>query len=208
MIIDYAPPKDEDFEKWYNDRGDETLRLDYPLDSNSIVVDAGGFEGKWASSISEKYDPNIYVLEPIKEFFEKIKVKLELNPKVTLLNYAISNRTCDATMSIDGWGSTLFDSEANLLENVKCLGVEEFLELYNITQIDLLKLNIEGSEYDVLEKLIELNFIPNIKNIQIQYHSYFPSSIERRNAITEKLSATHERTWNYEWIMENWKLNK
>ena len=208
MIIDYAPPKDEDFEKWYNDRGDETLRLDYPLDSNSIVVDAGGFEGKWASSISEKYDPNIYVLEPIKEFFEKIKVKLELNPKVTLLNYAISNRTCDATMSIDGWGSTLFNSEANLLENVKCLDVEEFLELYNITQIDLLKLNIEGSEYDVLEKLIELDFIPKIKNMQIQYHSYFASSIERRNTISEKLSTTHERTWNYEWIMENWKLNK
>ena len=208
MIIDYATQKDEDWEKWFDDKGDETLRLDYQLDSNSIVVDAGGFEGKWAYDICEKYDPTIYVLEPIKEFFDKIKLKLELNSKVTILNYAISNNTCDATMSVDGWGSTLFDSEANLLENVKCLDVKEFLELYNITQIDLLKLNIEGSEYDVLEKLIELNFVPKIKNIQIQYHSYFASSIERRDAISEKLSATHNRTWNYEWIMENWKLNK
>jgi len=208
MLIDYATQKDEDWEKWYDDKADETLRLDYPLDSNSIVIDAGGFEGKWASSISEKYNPIIYVLEPIKEFFEKIKIEFELNEKVIPLNYAISNRTCNSIMSVDGWGSSLFDPEANLLENVKCLDVKEFLELYNITQIDLLKLNIEGSEYDVLEKLIELDFIPKIKNIQIQYHSYFESSIERRNVISEKLSATHERTWNYEWIMENWKLNK
>jgi len=208
MLIDYAAQKEEDFEKWWNDKGDETLRLDYPLDSNSVVVDAGGFEGKWAYSICEKYNSTVYVLEPIKEFFEKIKVKLSSFPKTVLLNYALTNRTCDAIMSVDGWGSTLFDPEAAVLENVKCLNIKEFLELYNISNIDLLKLNIEGSEYEVLEKLIELDFLPNIKNIQIQYHSYFPSSIERRNAITEKLSATHERTWNYEWIMENWKLNK
>lgn len=208
MLIDYATQKDEDWERWYDDRADETLRLDYPLDSNSIVVDAGGFEGKWAYNICEKYDSTVYVLEPIKEFFQEIKVKLSSFPKAILLNYALTNKTCDAIISVDGWGSSLFDPEAELLEGIKCLDVAEFLELHNISNIDLLKLNIEGSEYDVLEKLIELNFVPNIKNIQIQYHSYFPSSIERRNAITEKLSATHERTWNYEWIMENWKLNK
>lgn len=71
MLIDYATQKDEDWEKWYDDKADETLRLDYPLDSNSIVIDAGGFEGKWASSISEKYNPTIYVLEPIKEFLRR-----------------------------------------------------------------------------------------------------------------------------------------
>lgn len=205
-MIDYATQKEEDFEKWWNDRGDETLRLDYPLDSNSIVVDAGGFEGKWAHSICEKYDSTVYVLEPIKEFFKEIKTKLSSFPKTVLLNYALTNKTCDAVMSVDGWGSTLLDPEAEVLENVKCLDIKEFLDLYNISHIDLLKLNIEGSEFEVLEKLIELNFIPNITNIQIQYHSYFPNSIERRNAISEKLSITHDRTWNYEWIMENWKL--
>jgi hypothetical protein len=67
MLIDYAAQKEEDFEKWWNDKGDETLRLDYPLDSNSVVVDAGGFEGEWAYSICEKYNSTVYVLEPIKE---------------------------------------------------------------------------------------------------------------------------------------------
>ena len=26
MLIDYAAQKEEDFEKWWNDKGDETLR--------------------------------------------------------------------------------------------------------------------------------------------------------------------------------------
>lgn len=29
--------------RWFCDRGDETLRLTYPLDKNSIVWDVGGF---------------------------------------------------------------------------------------------------------------------------------------------------------------------
>ena len=205
MLIDYATQKEEDFEKWWNDRGDETLRLDYPLDSNSIVVDAGGFEGKWAHSICEKYDSTVYVLEPIKGFFEEIKTKLSSFPKTVLLNYALTNKTCDAVMSVDGWGSSLFDPEANLLESIKCLDVAEFLELYNISNIDLLKLNIEGSEYDVLEKVIEDGIVDIIDNIQVQFHSFVDNCVERRNNIREHLKKTHYETYCYEFVWENWK---
>ena len=40
----------------------------------------------------------------------------------------------------------------------------------NIEYIDFLKLNIEGSEYELLENLISSNNLDKIKYLQIQFH--------------------------------------
>ena len=32
-------PNQEEVKRWVRDRGDQTLRLDYDLDANSLVVD-------------------------------------------------------------------------------------------------------------------------------------------------------------------------
>ena len=38
--------------RWFSDKGDETLRLDYPkLNEESIVFDLGGFKGDFAQAI-------------------------------------------------------------------------------------------------------------------------------------------------------------
>lgn len=206
MLVDYVPFNETSSKEWWNIRGDETLRMNYPLTSNSVVIDAGGFEGEWSYNIYSKFQPNIYLLEPIKDFYNKAKSRFSTISKVTTLNYAVSNKTCNALMAVDGYGSSFFDLEPNKVEEVECLDIKEFLDYYKITSIDLLKLNIEGSEYDVLERLLELNFLPSIKDIEIQFHSYFPESKARRDAILEQLALTHERSWNYEWIMESWKL--
>lgn len=206
MLVDYVPFNQADSEEWWDIRGDETLRMSYPLTSDSVVVDAGGFEGEWSYNIYSRFQSNIYLLEPIKDFYNKAKSRFIDIPKVTTLNYAVSNKTCDAQMAVDGYGSSFFDLEPEKVEEVKCLDIKEFLDTYNIASIDLLKLNIEGSEYDVLERLLELNLLSTVKDIEIQFHSYFPEAKVRRDAILEQLSHTHERSWNYEWIMESWKL--
>ena len=39
-----------EFSRWFKDKGDKTLRLEYPLlDSNSIVFDVGGYVGDFAN---------------------------------------------------------------------------------------------------------------------------------------------------------------
>ena len=34
-------------ERWFADDGDNTLRLNYPLDENSVVFDVGAYKGAW-----------------------------------------------------------------------------------------------------------------------------------------------------------------
>jgi len=75
--------------------------------------------------------------------------------------------------------------------------------------VDLLKINIEGGEYELLESIVEDEYlISRIKNIQVQYHTFVKNHVERRSFINSNLEKTHTRTWNYDWVWENWKINK
>ncbi len=75
------------------------------------------------------------------------------------------------------------------------------------SKIELLKLNIEGGEYELLESLLENDCITYFKNIQVQFHDFlFDNAKERMTKIQEQLSKTHELTYQYEFVWENWKL--
>lgn len=41
-----------------------------------------------------------------------------------------------------------------------------------IDDIGLMKINIEGGEYELLERMIELGIINKVKDIQIQFHCH------------------------------------
>lgn len=205
-MIDYVPFNQLEFSRWIQDNGDNTLRLDYPLEANSVVVDAGGYVGQWAYDINARFGSIVFVLEPLEDLHTRIEDRFALNTKVIPLNYAIGNKTEELQISDNTDASSLYDSTAESTQTILCKDVKEFIEENNINTIDLFKINIEGAEYDLLERVIELGLAPKIKNFQIQFHRFIPDCEARRNNILEQLSKTHERTWNYDWIWENWKL--
>ena len=43
----------------------------------------------------------------------------------------------------------------------------------------LMKINIEGGEYDLLEELLDENMIKQIVNLQVQFHDFVERSDER-----------------------------
>jgi hypothetical protein len=92
-------------------------------------------------------------------------------------------------------------------ETIQLKSIVNFIKTNAIEKVDLIKINIEGGEYDVLESLIETNNIQLFENIQVQFHDFImPNAKERMNAIQEKLSKTHELTYQFEFVWENWKL--
>ena len=46
---------------WYQENQDDTLRVDYDLNSNSLVFDLGGYKGDWSDEIAARYCCNIYI---------------------------------------------------------------------------------------------------------------------------------------------------
>ena len=82
-----------DQDRWLADNGDYTLRLNYPLNSDSVVVDLGGYRGDFANNIHNKFNCNVYVFEPFKDFYNVIEGRFKSNEKIKVFNYGISDKT-------------------------------------------------------------------------------------------------------------------
>jgi hypothetical protein len=75
------------------------------------------------------------------------------------------------------------------------LGIEvvtEPLSKYINSEIDLVKMDVEGSEQEILEELEESGKIVNIKNIIIEFHPTEKQDIDEIKAILQKSGFTIE----------------
>lgn len=191
---------------WFSDRGDQTKRLDYDLNTNSIVFDVGGYQGQWTSDIFSRYCCTIYVFEPVKEFYEFIKSRFERNNSIIIHHFGLADKTEKASIFLDRDGSSLFRYRGQS-ELIQVVRAADFIQQSNIQCIDLMKINIEGGEYNLLEHLIACGFIRYIKNIQIQFHDFVEDAEMRMQTIHDNLERTHHLTYQYLFVWENWERN-
>jgi FkbM family methyltransferase len=192
---------------WFAAKGDDTLRLDYDLNQNSVVFDIGGYKGEFARDISCKYNATIYVFEPIKEFYEIAKKRFINNPKVHVYNFGLGANDTKAYITLEDNGSSLHGKGTNKTE-IEIKSFNNFITEHNITTIDLAKLNIEGAEYELLGSIVKAGNATKLKNIQVQFHDFVIDNAKARmNALQTELSKTHTLTYQYEFVWENWKLN-
>jgi FkbM family methyltransferase len=138
-------------------------------------------------------------------YHELILNKFISDPNIKVYNFGLSKLTEDIKIFHSGDASSIF-KESDSYEIITLKNISDFINDNNITKIDLLKINIEGSEYDLLERLIECDKLNIIDNIQVQFHSFIPNCVERRNSIREHLRKTHDETYCYEFVWENWKI--
>ncbi len=192
--------------QWFKDDGDNTLRLNYDLNESSVVFDVGGYKGEFAAAIISKYDCTVFIFEPIPEFFNIIVNKFIKNKNVKPFCVGLSDKTISEKISLTDNSSSLYISDENAI-SIQLKSAVEFISEHAINTVDLIKINIEGSEYALLECLIENNLIHKFRNIQVQFHDFIiEHPRERMVKIQNELSKTHELTYQYDFVWENWKL--
>lgn len=192
--------------KWFEDKGDETHRLNYELNENSVIFDIGGYKGEFARDIYCKYNSTIFIFEPIPEFYQQIVSRFSQNGKVKVFNFGLGNNNYKTKISLEDNSSSINKSSSNSIE-IQIISFNDFINEHQISIIDLAKLNIEGSEYDLLESILKAGNITKIQNIQVQFHDFIiKNALERMRLIQDKLSQTHQLTYQYEFVWENWKL--
>ncbi len=205
-MIFYEPFDTNAFQKWCIDGGDGVLRLDYKLNEDSVVIDAGGYVGQWAYDINSRYSSIVFVLEPVSSMYNGIVERFAQNPRVIPLHYGLSDKTHELQISVNGDSSSTYDQQHSETETILCKDVVEFFDEHNIDTVALMKINIEGGEYDLMERIIGSGLHHKISNFQIQYHRFVPDCAARRKSISDALGKTHKCSWNYEWVWENWEL--
>lgn len=180
--------------------GDNTYRVRYNLKKESVVWDVGGYVGDWTQNINDRYHSRIVIFEPTKRYAKILRARFEGVSNITIREYGLSEKDCTANFSDAGLSSSQYKKGS---ERVKLKDVAK--ELQNQKRIDLMKLNIEGSEYNVLERLIATGEIAKIDQLQIQFHRFVPDAKNRRKAIVNALRKTHRRTFNFPFAWEGWK---
>lgn len=196
----------ESLDRWFKDNGDKTHRINYDLNKDSIVFDIGGYEGSWSSDILKKYNCNVYIFEPIKEYYDIIVGRFRGNNKVRVFNFGLSNKDEEVYIS-NSTASSSIHIEGNNKEKIILKNINAFIKNESLNSIDLVKINIEGSEYDLLDEVIKIGNQTKFINIQIQFHkNIVPNWDNRRNIIREELKKTHELTYDYSFVWENWKI--
>lgn len=197
--------RDQQVLYWKQTKGDQALRLNYSLSDKSIIFDLGGYEGQWASDIFSKYLSLIYVFEPVPSYAKNIKERFMKNNKIRVNNFGLSDANKVINLYLAEDGTSEFIKSGQIIKG-KLRDFMAFVKKERIKSIDLMKINIEGGEYDLLEYIISSRFVSNIKNIQIQFHNCVPNAKNRMKNIQLKLAKTHKPTYQYEFLWENWQL--
>lgn len=197
-------------EKWYEDNNERKLRYDYPLDSEAIVLDIGGYEGDFASEIFSRYQSKIYVFEPVKRYVEFLNDRFKLNKSIKIIPFGLGAKTESLKINVMDEASSYNRTESihkrGVEEPISIIDVEDFFQENSIDRVGLIKINIEGGEYDLLDRMIEKKYIPKCENIQVQFHDFYPNFNARYEKIKNELEKTHKLTYNYPFVWENWEL--
>lgn len=197
------------FRKWLKVDGEHTLRYLYDIKENDVIFDMGGYQGEWTENMIQKYHCNSYVFEPVLSFYKHICDKFEKNPKVKVFKMGLGKKSQTATILLSDDASSCYSEQCNeQQETIQYRAVDEFFTEYPIECIRVMKINIEGGEYDLLEALIASGIINRIENIQVQFH-HIPEigSDKRMRKIKKVLRKTHSMQWGFvPYVWENWVL--
>jgi FkbM family methyltransferase len=192
---------------WTLRKGDEKISLNYPLDEKSVVFDIGAYEGNFTKKISEKYDCFVYAFEPLPEMYEYLTKKFKDNSKIKIFQFGLLDETKKSKISSYDAGSSLFSRlEAEPKKVVEMREFNKFVFDNKIKKIDYVYMNIEGSEYKLLNHIIKTNNIYKIQNLQVQFHNYIPNAKKKRKKLRAILKKTHICVFNFPFIWEGWQI--
>lgn len=177
------------------------------LDSDAVVIDIGAFRGTVAQEFVELYDCRVHAYEPNPLFYEDLEGRFAHNPKVSTYEYGLGASDAVLKMEQRGLGSTVYgknDDASVATIDVRIRDIATVLDELGYDRVDYIKINIEGAEYDLLERLIETGWVTRTRYLLIQFHEWYGNAHLRRWQIRRKLRASHDQVWNFPWIYELW----
>lgn len=194
-------------DEWMSEGCYDTIWIEHDINENSTVLELGGYKGRWVEKIRQIYNPKIFILEPIKEYYEDLNNRFS-SDKIKVLNVGISTEDKFVEFYLKEDSTSQYIDSASNTELVELWSIEKLFELTG--DIDLVQMNIEGEEYPLLEYLIENDLIYKFKRLMIEFHFERRDNFsERRDNIQKKLAEKgYEKVWDYNWFFEYWVLKR
>lgn len=191
---------------FYRDGGNNLL-YDVPVSTGSLVIDAGGYKGDWTARMLAVYGCRSELYEPVPTFANHCRERFGNNSMVCVHPVALGGSSRVATYDLADTGTSEFKRQGNhAIEAIKAtvIDVLSVFDELGGTKVACLKLNIEGGEYEVLERLLKTGYIAFCDSLLIQFHRQ-PADYELRyKNIVDALQATHVQSYCYPMVWEKW----
>jgi FkbM family methyltransferase len=182
------------------------LFSDLRIDEDESVLVLGGYLGFSISKFRNLYNCHVVAVEPIPEFTEYLQETYNLDDKVQIFEFAVSESNGSLELGFEG-ESTGSRSNSTHSLTVPTRDIAEFLgELHPLPKV--VEMNIEGGEYVTLHRLIETNQIAKIQTLLVQFHKFGFEEEVQRSKIRFALNLTHECIFEFPWVWERWELRK
>ena len=186
------------------------LLYEADINAGSIVLDAGAYTGEWAQEIMAKYSPTIHAFEPDPRNFKPLARRAQANDRLIPYKYGLGDKNETVKMALELLGSSTF-SDTSGKNGVPCADVDihDIADVWTslaLDRVDLMKINIEGGEFPLLERMIETGLLARVNCFMIQFHEWHPGAYHRRRKIRKTLRETHKLDWDYHFVWEKWSL--
>ena len=182
------------------------ILTDIPIDHDSVVLDVGAYKGEWAEPIWDRCHPTIHCFEPAPRPYAQLSAKFAGNERVHVHPYGLGGRDSTGSLALAGAGASFYDADPTFDRiEVPIRDVVGVLEELGLDEIDLIKINIEGGEYDLVDRLASSGRLAQMRYVLIQFHEWHPNAYARRRRNRRALARHHEEVWCYRWVFELWR---
>jgi FkbM family methyltransferase len=161
----------------------------YPIEpSDQVILDAGANVGLftcWAAQRNPK--ASIIAIEPFPRNLERLQEHVRENgfsSRVEVVGAALSATAGTARLSTSAEASQMFRLTSEKADNAVEVPTVTLVDIVKNRQIDWMKMDIEGSEYEVLLNTPEATF-SRIRRISLEYHKPNPgTSADKKDVLT------------------------
>ena len=147
---------------------------DRSLGPTSIIIDAGAHRGEFSREIHRRFGSRCLLIEANPH----LALKLQPPPGGTVIHAALSANDGTARFVFranpEGGSISVHSGDAgNETSEIKAVSLATLLREQGISRIDLLKLDIEGAEFPLLEQTPDA-ILTGIGQITVEFHDFLP----------------------------------
>ena len=167
----------------------------------SIAIDVGGYMGDYLFKFDEMDCDKIICIEPSSQYSSVCsRISNLLDTEIVVVNKALYKKGTYA-LSSDTDGSNIFSGNPESDQMVEGICFDDLVKDHELSHVKYMKLNCEGSEFVILEDILEMNF--DVDEFLVQFHD----NDEQRDSLVKRFSErgydifTHQRHEkdNYVW---------
>ncbi len=138
-----------------------------------FIIDCGANIGLSAVYFANKYpSATIIAIEPDKINFDFLRKNCSCYSNITCLNKAVWSHSTKVTIvdnNTGNWGLSTIESSDSNLNSIPTVSIEMVMKEFNIPEIDILKIDIEGAEKELFKHNFQ-KWLSKTKVMAIELH--------------------------------------